>query len=136
MLLSVLHPWSGNTFWYIDRLSRKMHLAVEVKPGFFKCFRNYLRMWRDNLTKHRVSSGLWQRRSASAPGSATILLDNLHAVVSSLCLTFTTWEVKIMMLSFLQSALRFMEKEYCVRAWNLLLMKSISFLHTLSSLLF
>lgn len=44
----------------------------------------------------------------------------------SLCLTFTTWEVKEMM-SFLQSALRFMEKECCVRAWNLLLMKSINF---------
>lgn len=60
---------------------------------------------------------------------------SMCSFVLSLCITFTTWEVKKFM-SFLQSALRFMKKECCVRAWNLQLMKCISFFHALSSFFF
>lgn len=50
----------------------------------------------------------------------------------SSCLSFTTWGVKIMMLSFLWSALIFMKKKHHVTARNLLLRKSLRVFFMLS----
>lgn len=83
-----------------------------------------------------MSTGLWQRTSAFVPGSVTILLDNLCAAVSCVCASLSPPEKLRKWCCNFCKVLWDLWKKCCVKAWNLLIMKSISFFHALSSFLF